>query len=83
MSGIPRSTAFLKRLIDVVLASALLLITLPLLALASLLVKLDSPGPVFFRQSRVGRYGLNSPSSSSEPWCLMLKIDSTSSNLMI
>jgi len=51
---IPRSSRFLKRTIDVVGASLLLLLTLPLMGLIALLVRLDSSGPVFFRQIRLG-----------------------------
>ena len=47
-----------KRLFDLLLASAALLLLWPLLLLVALVVKLDSPGPVFFRQERVGRYGV-------------------------
>jgi exopolysaccharide biosynthesis polyprenyl glycosylphosphotransferase len=50
-----RSTA--KRSFDVVVASAALLITFPLLAIAAIAIKLTSPGPVVFRQERVGRDG--------------------------
>ena len=47
----------LKRWFDL-LASGLGLIALsPLLMLIALLIKLDSKGPVFFRQERVGRFG--------------------------
>ena len=35
----------------------LLLLTFPLIALFALLVRLDSPGPALFRQTRVGLYG--------------------------
>jgi lipopolysaccharide/colanic/teichoic acid biosynthesis glycosyltransferase len=44
-----------KRALDVVLAGAGLLLLSPLLAGAALAVKLSSPGPVFFRQERLGR----------------------------
>jgi len=47
-----------KRLFDVIGASLALALLLPLLALVALAVKLDSPGPVFFRQTRVGRHGV-------------------------
>jgi lipopolysaccharide/colanic/teichoic acid biosynthesis glycosyltransferase len=46
-----------NRLLDAVLAAALLLITSPLLALAALAIRLESRGPVFYRQLRVGRDG--------------------------
>jgi lipopolysaccharide/colanic/teichoic acid biosynthesis glycosyltransferase len=47
-----------KRFFDVVVSAlALLLLALPL-ALVALWIKLDSPGPVFFRQQRVGRHGV-------------------------
>ena len=43
-----------KRLIDFVLASVLLLFLLPLVLLVALAIKLDTRGPVFFVQERVG-----------------------------
>ena len=43
---------------DVVLAGLGLVLILPLLAVLAVWVKLDSPGPVFFRQERVGRHGV-------------------------
>jgi len=46
-----------KRLLDVVLAAAGMVIALPLLAAAAVAIKLDSPGPVFHRATRVGRDG--------------------------
>jgi lipopolysaccharide/colanic/teichoic acid biosynthesis glycosyltransferase len=47
----------LKRVLDVVLAAALLVITSPVLALAALAIRLESGGPVFYRQLRVGKDG--------------------------
>lgn len=47
----------LKRAVDATLAFTILAILSPFLSLVSVLIKLDSPGPVFFRQSRVGRNG--------------------------
>lgn len=47
-----------KRLFDLVLSSLGLLVLAPVLLLIALAVKLDSPGPVFFRQERVGRFGV-------------------------
>ena len=47
----------LKRLFDVLVSAAGLLLLSPLLVGIALWIKLDSRGPVFFRQQRVGRYG--------------------------
>lgn len=47
----------MKRAVDVVLAGVGLGLTSPLLALVSIWIRLDSPGPVLFRQVRVGRGG--------------------------
>ena len=44
----------IKRLLDVVLSACGLLVLSPLLLLLCLAIKLDSPGPVFFKQKRVG-----------------------------
>jgi lipopolysaccharide/colanic/teichoic acid biosynthesis glycosyltransferase len=46
-----------SRVLDVVLAALLLAIASPLLALAALAIRLESRGPVFYRQLRVGRDG--------------------------
>jgi exopolysaccharide biosynthesis polyprenyl glycosylphosphotransferase len=50
-----RSSRAIKRAIDIAGASALLLVTAPLLALIALRVKWDSPGPALFRQTRLGQ----------------------------
>jgi exopolysaccharide biosynthesis polyprenyl glycosylphosphotransferase len=47
----------LKRGLDVVASAMGLLALLPVLALIAVLIKLDSPGPVLFRQERVGKNG--------------------------
>lgn len=47
----------LKRFLDLLIASLLLLASLPLFLLITLLIKWRSPGPVFFRQERVGLGG--------------------------
>jgi lipopolysaccharide/colanic/teichoic acid biosynthesis glycosyltransferase len=46
-----------KRLFDLVLAALALAVLAPVLAVVALVIKLDTPGPVFFRQQRVGRAG--------------------------
>lgn len=48
---------FLKRLMDVTLASCALLVASPVLLLVALAIKLDTRGPVFFRQERSGLGG--------------------------
>jgi len=45
----------IKRLIDLTLASVALVLLAPVLLLVALLIKLDSAGPVFFRQERMGK----------------------------
>jgi len=52
---LPRSSKAMKRTVDVVGAAALMLLTAPVFVLAALAIKLDSPGPVFFRQTRLGK----------------------------
>ena len=52
-----RSSHRLKRGFDVLGAALVLLLTAPLMAVVAVAVKLDSPGPVFFRQWRIGREG--------------------------
>ena len=47
----------MSRVLDVALAALLLAITSPLFALAGLAIRLESRGPVFYRQLRVGRAG--------------------------
>ncbi len=51
----------LKRLYDLVFASALLLVVSPMMMLIALLIKLESRGPVFFVQPRVGLDGIPFP----------------------
>ncbi len=46
-----------KRVFDILVSSAILLLTLPLILLAAIAVKLETPGPAFYRQRRVGLYG--------------------------
>ena len=49
--------AFTKRAIDVVISGAALLVLSPLLALAALLIRLESPGPILYRHTRIGKNG--------------------------
>lgn len=52
-----RALEFVKRSFDLLAAAAGLLLFLPLLPFLAVMVKLESPGPLFFRQERVGRHG--------------------------
>ncbi len=45
---------WIKRLMDVILSSVLLVVLFPVLVIIALAIKLDSPGPVLFVQDRVG-----------------------------
>jgi lipopolysaccharide/colanic/teichoic acid biosynthesis glycosyltransferase len=45
----------LKRSVDIALAGLLFAVTLPILAIAAIVIKLDSEGPVLFVQARMGR----------------------------
>jgi lipopolysaccharide/colanic/teichoic acid biosynthesis glycosyltransferase len=47
----------IRRLLDIAISSLLLVLGAPVLALAMLAVRLESPGPVIYRQGRVGREG--------------------------
>lgn len=47
-----------KRLFDLIFSGLGLLLLWPVLLAAALWIKLDSPGPVLFRQTRVGRHGV-------------------------
>ncbi|GAA5050775.1 hypothetical protein GCM10023208_10020 [Erythrobacter westpacificensis] len=50
-------SSFAKRAFDILASGLLLLLAFPVIALFALIVKLDSKGPAFFRQKRVGLYG--------------------------
>ncbi len=51
------STMLLKRSCDIVVAAVLLVISAPFLLLTAVAIRIDSPGPVFFRQRRAGLNG--------------------------
>ena len=55
--GLSRSSLAIKRAMDLFGASVGVALLAPLGLLIALAIKLDSPGPVFFRQPRVGRRG--------------------------
>lgn len=47
-----------KRVLDFLLSLLGIIILIPLFILIAVWIKIDNPGPVFFRQTRVGRYGV-------------------------
>jgi lipopolysaccharide/colanic/teichoic acid biosynthesis glycosyltransferase len=53
----PRFADRVKRASDLLIASALIVLTLPLIILAALAIKFDSAGPALYRQQRVGLRG--------------------------
>jgi len=54
---VPARYRYAKRSLDLIVAALGLLVCSPVIALLALLVRLDSPGPAFFIQTRVGQYG--------------------------
>ncbi len=54
----PKYEQFLKRVMDVVAAFILILLCLPLYVFVAIKVKLSSPGPLLFRQERIGKNGV-------------------------
>jgi len=55
--GLPRSSRRLKRAFDLTVGGLALILASPVIAGIALAIKLESRGPVFFRQTRVGRDG--------------------------
>ena len=52
-----KGSLLLKRCFDVVVSALMLLVLSPVFAILAIAIKLDSPGPVFYRQVRVTQYG--------------------------
>jgi exopolysaccharide biosynthesis polyprenyl glycosylphosphotransferase len=55
--GLPRTSWYVKRTFDVTLATLGLVLLTPLLAAIAIAIRVTSPGPILFRQPRVGRKG--------------------------
>ena len=49
--------AFLKRTVDIIGSIMLIILTFPVMIAAAIAVKISSPGPIFFKQERVGKMG--------------------------
>jgi exopolysaccharide biosynthesis polyprenyl glycosylphosphotransferase len=54
---LPRTSRYLKRSLDLLVSATALLLTAPLMVLIALAIKVESRGPVFFKQRRIGRGG--------------------------
>lgn len=54
---LPVWQAVTKRMLDIVISAAVLVTCSPLYAFVALMVKLSSPGPIFFKQERIGKGG--------------------------
>lgn len=52
-----KTSLLFKRLFDIILSGLMLIVTSPIFLCLAILIKLDSKGPVFFRQTRVTQYG--------------------------
>lgn len=52
-----KCSLFFKRVFDIVFSTFLILLLLPFWLLLAIAIKIDSPGPVFYRQERVTQYG--------------------------
>ncbi len=55
--GLTRGALVAKRMLDITVGTATLIASAPFFAITAVAIKLDSTGPVFFRQPRVGRNG--------------------------
>ena len=52
-----RLQLLLKRLFDILMSLILLIILFPILLIISIIIKIDSKGPIFYRQIRITKYG--------------------------
>ncbi|MCC7208970.1 MAG: sugar transferase, partial [Anaerolineae bacterium] len=57
LSGLTPQQRAMKRAMDILLTSLALVFALPIMAIVALAIKLDSPGPILFKQRRVGEGG--------------------------
>lgn len=52
-----KCSLFLKRLFDIMASASMLVVLFPFFCVLAFLIKVDSPGPVFYRQERITQYG--------------------------
>ena len=50
---------YIKRILDILISSLLLIITLPIYIIVAIIIKIDSKGPIIFKQERTGFKGKN------------------------
>ena len=55
--NIRKSTLIVKRMLDIIISIICFIILLPLMLVIAVLIKIDSSGPVIFKQKRAGIYG--------------------------
>lgn len=53
-AGVTGSTRNIKRLCDIIVSAVMLLLLSPVIGILAIAIKCDSPGPIFYRQQRVG-----------------------------
>jgi len=53
----PRGAFLIKRVLDVILSSLALAVLAPFMVAIAVLIRMDSPGPIFYRAARIGRKG--------------------------
>ncbi|WP_255397283.1 sugar transferase [Mycobacterium sp. ACS1612] len=68
------SERIIKRVMDITLATCALVVAAPVLLMTALAIKMDTPGPVFFRQERIGCAGrpfriFKFRSMTADAWC--------------
>jgi len=56
-AAIHGANLIVKRVMDVILGSLIAIVALPIMAILTVAIRLDSPGPIIFRQKRVGMHG--------------------------
>lgn len=64
---LPQQPSGLPVVVDWLLAAALLFLSIPLMLVIALIIRLDSPGPVLFRQTRMGQNRRRLPTASTGP----------------
>ena len=64
---------FCKRCFDVVMSSLMLIVLSPLFLLLAIAIKIDSRGPVFYRQERVTQYGKKFRVQLIEPYSVAVQ----------